>query len=127
MKSIKKIKKSNISNIIKKNLSDEFLLSEDKIDSIIKEYLLERNGFLYDQNDRLEFTKKTKNNLSDITDNISEIMGNLQIIKDSEGDVLVYNDVYSDEIITNIINQLNDVRDDIYFLSQLKNDDTELI
>lgn len=127
MKSIKKIKKSNISNIIKKNLSDEFLLSEDKIDSIIKEYLLERNVFLYDQNDRLEFTKKTKNNLSNITDNISEIMGNLQIIKDSEGDVLVYNDVYSDEIITNIINQLNDVRDDIYFLSQLKNDDTELI
>lgn len=129
MKNIKKIKKSSISKLVKKNLSDEFLVSENRIDDIIKEYLFERSGFLYDQNqnDVLEFTTKTIKNLSNISDNLLDIISSLQIIKDKEGDVLVYTDVYSDEIISNIINYLIDVRDDIDFLTQLKNDETDLI
>lgn len=129
MKNIKKIKKSSISKLVKKNLSDEFLVSENRIDDIIKEYLFERSGFLYDQNqnDVLEFTTKTRKNLSNISDNLLDIISSLQIIKDKEGDVLVYTDVYSDEIISNIINYLIDVRDDIDFLTQLKNDETDLI
>ena len=62
MKKVKKINHNNIKNIVKEHfLSDNNLLHESKIDSIIKEYLSERDDFLEDESaleDKLDFSKK---------------------------------------------------------------------
>lgn len=123
MKKIKQIGSEKIKKMVKESFNDEISLPEHKIDSIIRAYLLERNDILNDESafeDKYEFNPKTKEILSDMIDNISEMTDDLEIIKEKEANVLVFNDVYADEYLEGVISELNDLMDDIKFLIDLK-------
>jgi len=123
MKKVKKIKHNNIKNIVKEHFTNENrLLSESKIDSIIKEYLSERDDFLDDDealNDKTSFNKKTTEALNDMLDGLNEMVGDLEVIKGKEGNVLVYQDEYADEILEDIIQDLEKIVDRIDDLTEL--------
>jgi len=126
MRNIKKIGTKKIKEIVKGSFNDELSLTEHKIDNIIKTYLLERDDILTDENafaDKYEFGNKTKEIMSDMVDNFTEIVDDLEIIKEKEANVLVFNDVYADEYLNGVINTLNDLMDDIKFLIDLKSDE----
>lgn len=123
MKNIKKINSKKIRNIVKEHFLDDSTLPEHKIDNIIREYLFEREDMLGDDiiEDEYEFSPKTNEALTDMVDGLGEMSDDLEIIKEKEGDVLVFNDVYVDEYLTGIISDLNDLMEDIKFLTELKN------
>lgn len=123
MKNIKKINSKKIRNIVKEHFLDDSTLPEHKIDNIIREYLFEREDMLGDDiiEDEYEFSPKTNEALTDMVDGLGEMLDDLEIIKEKEGDVLVFNDVYVDEYLTGIISDLNDLMEDIKFLTELKN------
>jgi len=126
MKRIKKISSKNIRNIVKEHFLDDSTLPEHKIDSIIKEYLSERDEILDDEyplTDEYEFSPKTNEALSDMTDGLSEMLDDLDIIKEKEGNVVVFNDVYADEYLDDIINNLQDLIEDLKYLTTLKSDE----
>lgn len=129
MKKVKKISHNNIKNIVKEHfLNDDYLLPESKIDNIIKEYLSERDEFLEDEDaleDKLSFSKKTSSALRDMLDGLTEMVGDLEVIKEKEGNVLVYTDEYSDEILENVIQDLEIIIDKISGLTDV-NDDEDL-
>jgi hypothetical protein len=123
----KKMKIKNIRNIIKNSFSEDIDLPASKIDSIIKEYLFEREEMMDDDNffeDEYEFSPKTTEALNDMVDGLSEMLGDLDVIKEKEGNVLVLQDVYADEYINNITKTLEDVIDDLKHLSELNGRDT---
>lgn len=123
MKNIKKINSKKIRNIVKEHFLDDSTLPEHKIDSIIREYLFEREDILGDDiiEDEYEFSPKTNEALTDMVDGLGEMLDDLEIIKEKEGNVLVFNDVYVDEYLTGVISDLNDLMEDIKFLTELKN------
>jgi hypothetical protein len=127
MKRVKKINHNNIKNIVKEHfLSDNNLLSESKIDNIIKEYLSERDDYLDDESaleDKMDFSKKTSNALSDMLDGLNEMVGDLEVIKEKEGNVLVYQDEYADEILEDVIQDLERIVDRINGLTELGDDE----
>jgi hypothetical protein len=127
MKKVKKINHNNIKNIVKEHfLNDNYLLPESKIDSIIKEYLSERDDFLDDESaleDKMDFSKKTSNALSDMLDGLNEMVGDLEVIKEKEGNVLVYQDEYADEILEDVIQDLERIVDRINGLTELGDDE----
>lgn len=127
MKKVKKINHNNIKNIVKEHfLSDNNLLSESKIDNIIKEYLSERDDYLDDESaleDKMDFSKKTSNALSDMLDGLNEMVGDLEVIKEKEGNVLVYQDEYADEILEDVIQDLERIVDRINGLTELGDDE----
>lgn len=129
MKKVKKINHNNIKNIVKEHfLNDNYLLPESKIDSIIKEYLSERDDFLDDESaleDKVDFSEKTSNALRDMLDGLNEMVGDLEVIKEKEGNVLVYQDEYSDEILEGVIQDLERVVDSINDLTELGGEDQE--
>lgn len=129
MKKVKKINQKNIKNIVKEHfLTDNYLLPESKIDSIIKEYLSERDDFLDDENaleDKMDFSKKTSDALSDMLDGLNEMVGDLEVIKEKEGNVLVYQDEYADEILEDVIQDLEKIVDRINDLTELGDEDQE--
>ena len=95
MKKIKKISSNNIKNIVKEHFLEDSLLPEHKIDTIIKEYLSERDDFLDNEEslqDEFEFSPKTSEALLDMVDGLSEMVDDLDIIKEKEGNVLVLDD-----------------------------------
>ena len=121
------MKIKNIRNIIKNSFSEDIDLPASKIDSIIKEYLFEREEMMDDDNffdDEYEFSPKTTEALNDMVDGLSEMLGDLDVIKEKEGNVLVLQDVYADEYINNITKTLEDVIDDLKHLSELNGRDT---
>jgi hypothetical protein len=112
---------------IKNSFSEDIDLPASKIDSIIKEYLFEREEMMDDDNffeDEYEFSPKTTEALNDMVDGLSEMLGDLDVIKEKEGNVLVLQDVYADEYINNITKTLEDVIDDLKHLSELNGRDT---
>jgi hypothetical protein len=99
-------------------------LSENRIDGIIKEYLIEREEFLDDQfEDELEFSPKTKEALTDMVLGLTEMIGDLEIIKEKEGNVLLFTDVYADEHLDGIITKINDVVEEINNVTNLESDE----
>tara|TARA_R110000803_G_scaffold107830_2_gene175965 strand:- start:514 stop:912 length:399 start_codon:yes stop_codon:yes gene_type:complete len=130
MKKIKKISPNNIKNIVREHFLEDSLLPEHKIDSIIKEYLSERDNFLDDEeflDDEYEFSPKTNEALSDMVDGLNEMVEDLDIIKEKEGDVLVLEDTYADEYLGGLIMELKNVIKDIKLLTELKdNEDYEI-
>jgi hypothetical protein len=99
-------------------------LSENRIDGIIKEYLIEREEFLDNEfEDGLEFSPKTKEALTDMVIGLNEMVADLDIIKEKEGNVLLFTDVYADEYLTDVIKKLNDVIDDINNTTSLESDE----
>jgi len=132
MKKIKKITTKNIRNIVKEHFLEDNILPEHKIDNIIKEYLKEREEILDDEYplaDEYEFSPKTKEALSDMVDGLNEMVDDLDIIKEKEGNVLVFDGSYADEYLEEVINNLKDTLEDLKFLVELKDnkeDDLEL-
>tara|TARA_R110000772_G_scaffold211122_1_gene321779 strand:- start:1141 stop:1554 length:414 start_codon:yes stop_codon:yes gene_type:complete len=127
MKKVKKINHSNIKNIVKEHfLNEKYLLPESRIDSIINEYLSERDEYLDDENsleDKTNFSSKTSNALGDMVEGINEMLGDLEVIKEKEGNVLVYQNEYSDEYLEDVIEDLEDVVDRISALTELSDDE----
>lgn len=126
MKKIKKISSNNIKNIVKEHFLEDSLLPEHKIDSIIKEYLSEREDFLDNEEpieDEYEFSSKTSEALLDMVDGLNEMVGDLEVIKEKEGNVLVYQDEYADEILEDIIQDLERVVGRISDLTELKDNE----
>lgn len=122
MKKIKKISPKNIKNIVREHFLEDSLLPEHKIDSIIKEYLSERDDFIEDDSpieDEYEFSPKTTEALSDMVDGLSEMIDDLDIIKEKEGNVLVMEDTYSDEYLQGLIMELKNVMEDIRTLTEI--------
>jgi hypothetical protein len=112
MKKVKKITTKNLKNIVKENFLEDSFLPEHKIDKIIKEYLLEREELLnsdYLITEKYEFSPKTIDVFSDMLDGLNEMLDDLDIIKEKEGDVLIVEGYYADENITEIIQKLTDV------------------
>jgi hypothetical protein len=130
MKKMKKISPNNIKNIVREHFLEDSLLPEHKIDSIIKEYLSERDNFLDNEeflDDEYEFSPKTNEALSDMVDGLNEMVEDLDIIKEKEGDVLVLEDTYADEYLGGLIMELKNVIKDIKLLTELKdNEDYEI-
>jgi hypothetical protein len=123
MKKIKRVSSKNIRNIVKEHFLDDTNLPEHKIDSIIKEYLKEREEIMDDEyplEDEYEFSPKTTEALSDMVDGLSEMVDDLDIIKEKEGNVLVIQDTYADEYLQGLIMELKNVMEDINFLTELK-------
>ncbi len=126
MKKIKKITSKRIKNIVKEHFLEDSLLPEHKIDTIIKEYLSERDDFLDDEEslqDEYEFSPKTSEALLDMVDGLSEMVDDLDIIKEKEGNVLVSEDTYADEYLQGLIMELKNVIEDIKVLTELKDDE----
>ena len=123
MKKIKRVNSKNIRNIVKEHFLDDTNLPEHKIDSIIKEYLKERDEILDDEyplGDEYEFSPKTKEALSDMVDGLSEMLDDLDIIKEKEGNVILSDGSYADEYLENVISDLNFIIEDLNFLTELK-------
>tara|TARA_R110000868_G_scaffold97544_1_gene268198 strand:- start:438 stop:836 length:399 start_codon:yes stop_codon:yes gene_type:complete len=122
MKKIKKINSNNIKNIVKEHFLEDSLLPEHKIDNIIKEYLSERDDFLDNEEslqDEYEFSPKTTEALLDMTDGLSEMIDDLDIIKEKEGNVLVLDDTYADEYLQGLVMELKNVLEDIKLLTKI--------
>jgi hypothetical protein len=122
MKKIKKLNSKNIKNIVKEHFLDDSTLPEHKIDVIIREYLFEREDMMDDETiyDEYEFSPKTNEALLDMVDGLSEMLDDLEIIKEKEGNVLVFNDVYAEDYLGDVISDLNDMMEDIKYLTELK-------
>jgi hypothetical protein len=131
MKKIKKISSNNIKNIVKEHFLEDSLLPEHKIDTIIKEYLREREDFIGDDSpikDEYEFSPKTSEALFDMVDGLNEMVGDLEVIKEKEGNVLVYHnsatrEEYADEILEDIIQDLERVVDRISDLTEISDNE----
>lgn len=122
MKKIKKISSNNIKNIVKEHFLEDSLLPEHKIDTIIKEYLSERDDFLDNEEslqDEFEFSPKTSEALLDMVDGLSEMVDDLDIIKEKEGNVLVLDDTYADEYLQGLVMELKNVLEDIKVLTDV--------
>jgi hypothetical protein len=122
MKKVKKITSKGIKKLVKESFLEDSLLPEHKIDSIIKEYLLEREDFLDNEEtitDKYEFRPKTSEALFDMVDGLNEMVDDLDIIKEKEGNVLVLEDTYADEYLQGLIMELKNVIDDIKVLTEL--------
>jgi hypothetical protein len=125
----KRIDTEKLSEMVKDRLlGDGGLIPEHRINRIIKDYLSERNEFLDDDTpikDKYEFTPRTQKAFEDMSDGLEEMIGDLEVIKQRESDVLVEVDVYADEYITNMLSNLEAVKEDLLFLKNLSenNDD----
>lgn len=129
MKKIKKISSKNLKNMVKERFLEENSLPEHKIDSIIKEYLVERDEYLTNDDyfeEKYEFSPKSTQALVDMVDGLGEMLDDLEIIKEKEGDVLVLTDVYADEYLNGVIRDLQDVMDDLKYLAELKSSEDML-
>lgn len=129
MKKVKKINQKNIKKIVKEHfLGNDFLLPENKIDDIIKEYLSERDNFLDEEeplNDKTTFSKKSQEAIRDMVVGLTEIVGDLEVIKEKEDNVLIYQDTWADEVLEPIIENIYSVMEDLTEIDELTNDDLE--
>jgi len=113
----KKVSLNNkkIKTIIRRTLGSKLSVSESKIDSIIKEYLSERTEYEYDSDyvEKTTFSPKSIEVLESMSSGINEMLEDLDIIKEKEGDVLVYNDQYADEVLSYYIRDLQGIMEDL--------------
>jgi hypothetical protein len=103
MKKVRKIDTKNIKKMVKEHFSeDHFSLPEHKIDSIIREYLFERNENIFTE-EKTNFSPKSIDAIEDMILNLSEIADDLDVIKEKEGDILLSKNRYTDEILENYV------------------------
>ena len=122
MKKVKKITSKGIKKLVKESFLEESLLPEHKIDSIIKEYLSERDDFLDSEEpikDEYKFSPKTSEALLDMVDGLSEMIDDLEVIKEKEGNVVIYTGEYADEYLEDVIQELEIVVGRINGLTEL--------
>ena len=120
-----KLNSKGITNIVKRTLKDGgVFVSESKIDSVIKKYLTERDDMLLDDGSSIEdiynFTEETKSTFTDMIAGISDTIEDLSVIRTTEGDVLVDTDLYAEEYVDGIINDLESVVERLEFLKGLE-------
>ncbi len=126
MKKVKKITSKGIKKLVKESFLEESLLPEHKIDSIIKEYLSERDDFLDSEEpikDEYKFSPKTSEALLDMVDGLSEMIDDLEVIKEKEGNVVIYTGEYADEYLEDVIQELEIVVGRINGLTELKDNE----
>jgi hypothetical protein len=113
-------------NVTNKSLNLKKDGSENRIDSIIREYLYERRLYM-ENNQKKTFSKKSSETLEEIMSNLSDIVEDLEVIKEKEGDILLYNNKYTDEILENYIQDLKNkskkLQEMINFTKNNKNSD----
>lgn len=129
MKKRVKISNSSIKNIIRRNLSEEVTISDSNIDSIIKEYLFERSEYVVDEEpigDKATFSPKSTEALDDMVFGLNEMIDDLDIIKEKEGDVLVEADFYTDEYISTLMESLRDFISNLEHLNELTKGDDDV-
>jgi hypothetical protein len=124
---MKKIKINNnkVMNLVRETLErDGVFVTDSKIDSVIKQYLVERDEMLLDDEPHIEdsysFDDDTKSAFSDMVAGLNDTMEDLNIIKLEEGDVLVDTDLYSEEYMEDIITDLESVVERLEFLKGLE-------
>lgn len=119
----RRINTEKLSEMVKDRLlGDGGLIPEHRINKIIKDYLSERREFLDDDTpigDKYEFTPRTKKAFEDMSEGLEEMIGDLEVIKQRESDVLVDVDVYADEHISNMVSNLEAIKEDLSFLKDL--------
>lgn len=120
-----KMNNSKVLNIVRETLErDGVFVSDGKIDSVIKKYLSEREEMLLDDDSHLEdsysFSEETKKAFSDMVGGLEDTIEDLSIIQLKEGDVLVDTDVYSEQYLDDIINDLDDVIERLRFIKGLE-------
>jgi hypothetical protein len=119
----RRINTEKLSEMVKDRLlGDGGLIPEHRINKIIKDYLSERREFLDDDTpieDKYEFTPRTKKAFEDMSEGLEEMIGDLEVIKQRESDVLVDVDVYADEYISNMVSNLEAIKEDLLFLKDL--------
>lgn len=124
----KKVSLNNkkIKTIIQRTLGNKLSVSESKIDSIIKEYLSERTEYEYDSEytEKTTFSPKSIEVLESMSSSINEMLEDLDIIKEKEGDVLVYNDQYADEVLNYYIRDLQGIMEDLNDLISITKENT---
>lgn len=108
--------RKKIKNIIKDNLKTNKFLSENKIDSIIKEYLFERHQYIGDSDQKINFSKKSRETLEEIVSNLNDIVEDLEVIKDKEGDTILFESRYTDDLLES---HINDIRKKIKGLQEI--------
>jgi len=105
-----------------KKIIEETLLSEKKIDTIIKKYLLEREdlGMVTYEKDSESFSEDSKEAFSDIVDGLSEVLVDLDFIKEKDSDVIIHRkygkDLYADTHLETLISKLTDVVESLVLL-----------
>jgi hypothetical protein len=122
---MKKVRLDNngITNIVKNTLrKDGMFVSESKIDSVIKKYLSERDDMMLDDDLPMEdvytFTEETKTTFSDMVAGLGDTIEDLGVIRTTEGDVLVDTDVYAEEYMEGIIDDLESIVERLEFLKR---------
>jgi len=125
----RKIDTESLSKIVKDRLlGDGGLIPEHRINKIIKDYLSERKEFLDDDTpieDKYEFTPRTQKAFDDMSDGLEEMIGDLEVIKQRESDVLVDTDIYADEYLSNIVSDLESIKEELRFLKDLSSNNGE--
>jgi len=113
---------------INKKISEEPLLSEKKIDKIIKKYLLEREELNDDYTEELvDFSEDTKEVFNGMIEGLGEVLVDLDFIKNKEGDVKIYKKydkhLYADNHLNSLIDKLEGIISELSFL--VEGEDTE--
>jgi hypothetical protein len=124
---MKKIKMDNtkVVDIVMETLERGGLfVPKSKIDSVIKSYLTEREEILLDDElpieDSYGFNGKTKLAFDDMVGGLNDTVEDLSIIRIKEGDVLIDSDLYSEEYLEDIINDLESVVERLEYLKGLE-------
>jgi hypothetical protein len=120
----KRLNLENLTKIVKHRiLGDGELIPEHKINRIIKKYLREREEFLEDDEpivDAYSFTSETQKAFDDMSNGLSEMIGDLEVIKEKEGNVLIETDFYSDEYLSEMISSLETIKRELEHIKSLE-------
>lgn len=117
-----RINNNDITNIVTRTIkSYNTHTNESKIDKIIKSYLIEREDLLLDDTyeNTGEFKKTTINSLKHMVDGLEHTVEDLEVIKTTEGDVLVGDDITTEEMLENVILDIESIIDRLKFIKGL--------
>jgi hypothetical protein len=104
-----KLNGKNIKTLINESLDeDNFNLSEEKIDKIIKNYLLERVDEV--DNEEKTVSNTTISLLEEFESQIDDFLEEMDFINDKDGDVLLENHVYLDEKLYLLSKNLGNIK-----------------
>jgi hypothetical protein len=106
-----KMNSGSLTNIVRETLRRSGVtVSESKIDSVIKQYMIEREeNPIYGEPIVNQFEEKTVTVLDDMIVGLEEMISDLEIIKLKEGDILI-DETNSEEYINTIIDELDGIQ-----------------
>ena len=107
-----------IKNIIKDSLSPKKKVTENRIDSIIKEYIFERHSYLNGDIQKINFSKKSTETLEEIVSNLNDIVEDLETIQEKESDTILFEDRYADDLLES---HIKDIKKKINSLQEIVN------